>query len=176
MKKGVVILFLGLLLYNTVGFIINFQFVLTEWRQGMRVFLSQNIQENDLVQFSFNKTEFDISTDEFSKEGKKYDVVKTKLSGDNIIVYCFKDDKETELTAQFNDLFFQNTTSKGDFQKKMSHIFKHLLIEYVFEHSFCLQQCPPSVSRGRKSVLNYQNPYFLNPNFDILTPPPQHVG
>lgn len=167
---------MGLLVYNTVGFIINFQFILTEWRQEMRLFLSQNIDENNLVQLTFKKTAFDISTHEFSKEGKRYDVVKTKILGDDIIVYCFQDDKETALIAQFNDLLFQNTTSKGDFQRKMSNIFKHLRMEYVSENPFCLQPCPPSVLSERKSVFCYETPYFPDFNFDIITPPPQFVG
>lgn len=176
MKKGLIILFFGLLVYNTLGFVINFHFVLAEWRQEMRLFLSQNIDENDLVQLTFKKTAFDISTHEFSKDNKRYDVVKTKISGDDIIVYCFQDDKEAAFIAQFNDFLFQNTSSKGDFQRKMSNIFKHLRMEYVSENPFCLQHCPPSVLSGRKSVFCYEKPYFPSSNFDILTPPPQFVG
>lgn len=175
MKKGLIILFLGLLMYNTIGFVINFHCVLAEWRQEMRLFLSQNIPESDLVQFKFKKTAFDISTDEFSKDGKRYDVLKTKLSGDDIIVYCFQDDTETALMAQFNDFLFQNSTSKGDFQRKMSSIFKHLRMEYVFESPFSIQW-PPSVFLHKKSVLSYQNRFFATSDFDILTPPPQYLG
>lgn len=176
MKKGVVILFLGLLLYNTVGFILNFQFVLAEWHKEMAAFLKQNIDEKDLIHFTFEKAEFNISTHEFSINNVFYDVVRTTVVDDKIIVYCFQDDKESQLKTQFTSIFFQNTTTEGDVHKKILRIFEHIQMEYVFENPFRLQQCPPSVLRGRKSVLSYRNPYFLDFIFDILTPPPQRVG
>ena len=169
-------MFLGLLLYNTVGFVFNFYCVLADLRHEMRVFLKEKPNENDLTRFVFKQTDFEASTDEFSKDHKFYDVVKTEILGDSIVVYCFDDEKETQLAAQFNDTLFQNTTSKGDFQRKIKTIFKHLINEYIGGNRFCLQLCPPSVLSGRKSILGYQTPYFLDSDLDIITPPPQFIG
>ena len=163
-------------MYNAVGFIINFQFVLSEWRHEMRMLLSQNISNDNLTTFIFNKTDFDASTHEFSRNNKQYDVVKTKISGDSLIVYCFQDDKETALSEDFNDLLFQNSTSNTDFQKKLSGIFKHLLSEYMPENVVTLTPKDPSVSRDKKGILTYFEAFFPLISSTILTPPPQYVG
>ena len=176
LKKSIVILFLGLLVYNTVGFIINFRFVLSEWRHEMRMLLNQKTDDADLTTFIFKKTDFDASTHEFSRNNKRYDVVKTKISGDSLIVYCFQDDKETALSADFNDLLFQNTASNTDLQKKLSGIFKHLLSEYMPENVVTLTLKDPSVSRDKKGILTYFQSFFPLISHAILTPPPQYVG
>ena len=163
-------------MYNAVGFIINFQFVLSEWRREMRVLLSEKTGEDHLTTFTFKKTDFDASTHEFLRNNKQYDVVKTKISGDSLIVYCFQDDKETALSEDFNHLLFQNTASNTDLQKKLSGIFKHLLSEYVFENVGTLTPKDPSVSRDKKGILTYTKSFFPTLSHAILTPPPQSVG
>ena len=164
------------MVYNTVGFIINFQFVLSEWRREMRVLLSEQVGEDHLTTFIVKKTDFDASTHEFSRNNKQYDVVKTKISGDSLIVYCFQDDKETALSEDFNNLLFQNTASNTDFQKKLSGVFKHLLSEYTPENVVMLTRKDPSVSRDKKGILTYFPSFFPLISSAILTPPPQYVG
>ena len=142
----------------------------------MRLFLSENGGESDLIRFVFDKKGFDASTPEFSKNNKMYDVVKTKISGDSIIVFCFSDEEETRLSADFNILFFQNTNAKGDFEKETATFFKQLDIKYLFEKSFHLKNSTPSVFEAKKSVLTYKTPVFSTTHLDILTPPPQLIG
>lgn len=163
-------------MYNAVGFIINFQFVLSEWRHEMRMLLSKKTGDSDLTTFIVKKIDFDASTHEFLRNNKRYDVVKTKISGDSLIVYCFQDDKETALSDDFNHLLFQNTTSNTDLQKKLSGIFKHLLSEYVFENVVTLTPKDPSVSGDKKGILTYFKSFFPLISHAILTPPPQPVG
>ena len=163
-------------MYNTVGFVINFQFVLSEWRREMRILLSEKTGDADLTIFTYKKTDFDASTHEFSRNNKRYDVVKTKISGDSLIVYCFQDDKEMALSEEFNHLLFQNTASNTDLQKKLSGIFKHLLSEYLFENVVALTPKDPSVSRRQKGILTYTQSFFPILSHAILTPPPQPVG
>ena len=142
----------------------------------MRMLLSEKTNDTDLTTFTFKKTDFDASTLEFSRNNKQYDVVKTKISGDSLIVYCFQDDKETALSADFNNLLFQNSTSNTDLQKKLSGIFKHLLSEYLFENVVTLTPKDPSVSRDKKGILTYTQSFFSILSHAILTPPPQPVG
>ena len=175
-KKGVILLFLSLLMYHNVGYIINFQFVLAEWQHDMRTFLSEKIDKTDLIQFTFHKSDFQINTAEFTKEDKLFDVVKTIQKGDSILVYCYQDDFETQLTAEFNALLFQSTTTKGDFKKKMSRVLKQLADDYVPEKlSLCLK-LPPSVFEVKNRIICPQTSYFSSAFRDILTPPPQPIG
>ena len=142
----------------------------------MRVLLSEKMGEDHLTTFTFKKADFDASTHEFSRNNKQYDVVKTKISGDSLIVYCFQDDKETALSEDFNNLLFQNSTSNTDLQKKLSGIFKHLLSEYVFENALTLTPKDPSVLRDKKGILTYANRFYPILSPAILTPPPQYGG
>ena len=175
MKKGLILFLLGLLVYNSVGFIINFQCVLAEWRREMHGLLPKNVVEEATVSFVFKKTDFDASTVEFSKDGKRYDVVKTVLSHDNIVVYCFKDEEESRITAEFDALLFQNTAANTDFQKKMTGVFKHLFSEYLFDTMFELKTYP-SVFDLEKSVFTNKNTCFLMSHLDIITPPPRRAA
>ena len=93
MKKVLVLFLLIVLVYNSIGFIINFQFVLTEWRQEMKHFLSKPTDEKKLTRFVFHKNNFDLSTQEFSKNNFRYDVVKIETHGDSLIVFAFRDYK-----------------------------------------------------------------------------------
>lgn len=142
----------------------------------MRIFLSQNISDDNLTTFTFNKNDFDASTPEFSSNNKRYDVVKTKISGDSLIVYCFQDDKETALSTDFNNLLLQNSTSNTDLQKKLSGVFKHLLSEYMPQNVVALTPKDPSVSRNKKGILTYFPSFFPLISPAIVTPPPQYVG
>ena len=103
-------------MYNSIGFIINFQFVLTEWQQEMKHFLSNKSTDTPLTRLVFGKNNFDTSSQEFSKDNFRYDVVKTELLGDSIVVYCFRDDKETRLTENFSEQLFENTSQKNFFE------------------------------------------------------------
>ncbi len=173
MKKGIILLFLALLMYNSIGFIINFHFVLADWQYEMKVFLSQNIDDNDFTQLTFHKSDFKSGTHEFTRNKERFDVVKTIEKGDSILVYCYKDHVETELAAEFNALLLQNTTTNGDLKKKIARVFKQIQNSYVFENTFILIKSPPSVFHPKKTVLSQQT-HFLSSAFrDILTPPPQ---
>ena len=175
MKKGIILLFSGLLMYNSIGFIINFHFVLADWQYEMKTFLSQNIEDDALTQLTFHKSDFKEGTHEFSRNKERFDVVKTIEKGDSILVYCYKDHVETELAAEFNALLLQNTTTNGDLEKKMARVFKQIFNDYVFDNTFLVIKSPPSVFYPKKTVLSKQTPFLSSAFRDILTPPPQGI-
>ncbi len=176
MKKGIILLFSVLLMYNSIGFIINFHFVLAEWRHEMKTFLSQNIDEVSLTHFTFHKSDFKVGTHEFTKDKERFDVVKTIETGDSILVYCYKDHVETQLAAEFNTLLLENTTTEGNFKNKMSRVFKQIQNSYVFENTFIFIKSPPSVFHPKKTVSSHPTPFLSSAFRDIVTPPPQGIS
>lgn len=169
MKKLLVLFFLIVLMYNSIGFIINFQFVLTEWRQEMKHFLSNKSADTPLTRLVFDKNNFDTSAQEFSKDNFRYDVVKTEIYGDSIVVYCFRDDKETRLAENFSEQLFENTSDKYFFSKKFQ---KNFLKEFFFEKIFVGKKIIKLIP-DEKNIFCYA-PLFLPEIFlDVMSAPPE---
>ena len=103
----------------------------------MSRFLSTGVSEKKIIQFSFEKNTFDLSTKEFSNNNKRYDVVKTEMRGEKIIVYCFTDDEETRLMENFNEQLFSDAVFGFNFSKKINANEKNknnnFLKEFIFE-------------------------------------------
>lgn len=162
-------------MYNSLGFIINFQFVLTEWRQEMKRFLSKSTPEKNLVQFRFDKNTFDVSTKEFSDNNKRYDVVRTEMQGDKIIVYCFSDDVETRLTENFNEQLFSDATAGNNFTQKINLHQKNknnnFLKEFIFEKLFSIEKIFLR-STVKKNCFCYTSFFFPDIFHKVLVTPP----
>lgn len=174
MKKHLLVLpFLLLILYNTIGFVAVFNAIRSEWRQSVRVELSEVAKEN-LVRFVFAKNELDTDEKEFEREGRFYDIVKTKIVGDSIEVYCFDDETETQLTNVFRQLIFNKKTQNDDYQHKTQLCFQSLIKDFYFPLEKIENQAP-SVSNHFRGVFYFKNCFFP-PNFILTDTPPPDVS
>ena len=173
MKKHLLAVpFLLLILYNTVGFVAIFNVIRSEWRQSVRAELG-NVAKENLVRFVFAKNTFDLDEKEFEHEGRFYDVVKTKIIGDSLEIYCFDDATETHLTNVFHQLILKNKTQNNDYQHKTQLCFQSLIKDFYFPLEKIKNQ-PPSVSNRFRSVFHFKN-RFYPPNFiPTDTPPPDN--
>lgn len=171
-----VLFLLSILVYNSIGFIINFQFVLTEWRREMSHFLSTGVSEKKIIQFSFEKNSFDLSTKEFSDNNKRYDVVKTEMRGEKIIVYCFSDDEETRLMENFNEQLFSDALVGFNFSKKINTNEKNknnnFLKEFIFEKNFSIQNYFLTAT-AKRNIFNYTSFFFSDIFPDVIAAPPE---
>ena len=172
LKKGVSISLLLVLLYNLGGYFAAFRFIQGEWRSYVKQQLFSLTDKENIVIFVFSKTTFDVSQDEFVQNGRFYDVIKYEITDDKITVYCFDDNTETRIAAQFHDILNQNIHQKTDFGGKTRFIFSHLVKEYIFETPFSLES-PPSVFEGQIGVFFFKNDCHLNPFHLIEAPPPK---
>ena len=159
-------------MYNAVGFIIYFKIAVTGWRQEVRMMISESRSPEDLIRFKFKKNDFNVSTHEFIKDGRLYDVSNITVDGDYILVDCLPDIIETNLLAAFNDVLLQNINLSGESQKNTPLILKLLLAEYLYDKTdlFLLRE---TTSQNLKINLEYNSVFFSNYILDILTPPPQ---
>ncbi len=152
----------------------SFHIVRSEWRSYVYKTLSHLASSEKIVSLKFSKNSFDISEKEFIHNGHYYDVVKHEIEGDSINVYCFDDETETQLVAEYHDLLFENTAQKSDFQGKANGFFQLLIKEYLFETPFSLPY-PPSVCEAISAVFYYKNTFFISPFLDFDSPPPQEI-
>ena len=163
-----------MLLYNIIGYFAAFHLVQAEWRSYVRQQLYSLTKAENVVLFTFSKANFDNSQQELIKNGRFYDVIKYEIKGDQIIVYCFDDSTETQLTAQFQQVLGQNINQKTDFSGKTQHLLSSLVKEYIFDSSFSIKT-PPSVYRAKKSDFSFHNRLHLHLFHLIEAPPPKSI-
>jgi hypothetical protein len=160
------------MLYNLLGYMVHFQMVKNEWRSYVHKVLLKLATPDEIITFHFAKNEFDISENEFQKNGHFYDVVKYEMQGDSIKVFCFDDKTETQLVAQYHTVLQRNTTQKTDLNDKTTFLFNLIIKEYLFEKPFFLKY-PPSVFKPFLTVFYHKNQFFSYPFLDFEGPPPQ---
>jgi hypothetical protein len=87
-----------------------------------------NLPDEQLIQInkplSFNENEFE-------QNGVMYDVVKTVITKDKKVLYCFLDGNETSLNSDFENSFslnFDNNPFKKDIVSKIMYFFKLVII------------------------------------------------
>jgi hypothetical protein len=163
MKRHVIVsICLLLVLYNLVGFMAAFQAVRFEWRQSVRAELAE-VAEGNLVHFVFSKNDAAASKNEFNVGGKYYDVVRKEIKGDSVVIDCFDDATETQLTAKFHDLILKSEPQNADYQHKTQLCFQLLIKDFYFP-SERNQKRDPSVSSHFRSVFFFKNRFFP-PNY-----------
>lgn len=77
--------------------------------------IENGIEDEELISFRFDKNEMEksvnyiewIEDDEFRINGEMYDVVKKKVSGDTVYLYCLHDEKESVLLSTIEKLLNQ---------------------------------------------------------------------
>ena len=175
LKKGVSISLLLVLLYNLGGYFAAFRFIQGEWRSYVKQQLYSLVDKENIVTFTFSKTSFDVSQDEFVKNGRYYDVIKHEIEGDFVKVYCFDDSTETRMVVQFYDILNQNITQETDFQSKTTWLLSCLVKEYIFETPFSIESSP-SVSESKNGDFSFNNCFHLNRFHLIEAPPPKRFS
>jgi hypothetical protein len=160
------------MIYSQLGFIFNFQYALSAWRQVRQTYIEMAASPLSTTRFVFAKTRFDLSEKEFSKNGAWYDVLKIEMQADSIIVYAIQDKEEEQLFAKFHQMLFQNPGAEDC----LYNLFKGLNtlqgVKYLLEKSPALLKIPPSVYQPFLSIPPYQKSFFSSPILDLLTPPP----
>jgi hypothetical protein len=174
LKKLFAISLFFLMLYNLLGYMVHFHMVKKEWRAYVHKTLSKLSTPDEIITFHFAKNEFDISENEFQKNGHFYDVVKYEMLGDSIKVYCFDDKTETQLVAQYHTILQENTEQNADFQGKTAILLKLIVKEYLFESPLSLK-APPSVFKGILAVFYNKKSCFVPPFLDTESLPPQGI-
>ncbi|MBL7872937.1 MAG: hypothetical protein JNM78_15075 [Cyclobacteriaceae bacterium] len=112
MKRLASIIFLLILLLNLVGAYVYFGVRMVQIRKEMRAELRQK-DEGELEKIVLTIKEYKealIEEDEMELNDKMYDISRTKLQDDKIIVYCLHDENEDNLLVLLDSIL--NNSSK----------------------------------------------------------------
>lgn len=103
---------------NISGLFLIFCYQQQEVKREMKQYLGRNLQHAAVTVFAFSlqdqKNIARESDDEFTFQGRMYDVIKTVKQGDKTIVYCMSDAKETALVKNF----FQHNEQQAPLKAK----------------------------------------------------------
>lgn len=171
MKKAILIGLIGVLFFNSAGYLIAYQVRRSVIRSEIKSQIKNKIPDNELVIITITK-ENSHQVDwkekhEFRYQGKMYDVVHSKQYNDGSIHYfCITDKQETELFNHLDELVTrqmksdkQNRTHKGfhftSFLVYLEHISKYTI--YLSGSGLIFHSLPVS---------------YQSPANEILLPPP----
>lgn len=119
LKKLTVITAALILIYNTSGYIIVYQHLISMTRYNNHQAIEQKQVKEKIIILSFLKSDIEDKridfvwkhSREFKYNGSMYDIVERYDTEDSVHFYCFLDKKENKLKADFNKHFENN---KGD--------------------------------------------------------------
>lgn len=152
MKKLVAIALLGLLLFNLLGYQLYFH--MQETAQA-KTFVAQldagNYNDADLVQVSIplslpyisDNEDFERVDGQVTHEGKIYKYVKRKISGNNLVILCVKDEAATQL-SQTKKAYYSAVTDAPAAPKKDAagkNSFKNIITEALLLQRWQFSAC-----------------------------------
>jgi hypothetical protein len=129
-KKIIAFILLLSLFFNLSGYYLFFYLRKQELKADMKEMLRSSKISKDIEQFIFPLNNENLvrnpqweGDDEFRLNGDMYDVVEKRVEGNNIIVRCISDKKETQLLKDYEK------TTKDDFSNSSSRHKSILLLK-----------------------------------------------
>ncbi len=181
LKKITSILLLLLLLFNVVGYFALFAY---EQEQARHIEL-QNMPESafKLVKIlastyvHLENTDFDYPDEQFTVEGKTYNLAKKRILNDTLEIYLLNNVKQDELTAAFNDYIEQNVltkslpTHKTPFKIALKDFLKNCVVDHYNWFDIRYQQI--SVALAKEENFIQRDSFLTDITLSILAPPPE---
>jgi hypothetical protein len=181
LKKVTSILLLALLLFNVVGYFALFAY---EQEQARHIKL-QNMPESafKLVKIlastyvHLENTDFDYPDEQFTVEGKTYNLAKKRIINDSLEIYLLNNVKQDELTAAFNDYIEQNVLTKSlpTHKTPFKVALKDFLKNCVVDHSNLLdiRYQLIAVALAKEENFTQRDSFLTNITLSIVAPPPE---
>ncbi|HEY9364372.1 MAG TPA: hypothetical protein VIQ00_13985 [Chitinophagaceae bacterium] len=173
MKKITVILLLALMLVEVAGLYGVFIFQRQVIKKEMKAWMHRHREELEpaYTKLVVNKNAGEIhweDENEFSFSGRMYDLVEKKLHGDQLVLVCISDEKETTLLDDFAKNIY-NKEGGNSSKKHQSQVIRLVLSPFI------LQQAVISFTAPCHVVKNYSHYSQVLPQvyFNIITPPPR---
>lgn len=114
MKRLASIVFLLILFLNLVGAYVYFGVRMVQIRKEMRAELRQ-MDESELDKIILTIKEYKealVEDDEMELNNRMYDIARTELQGDRIIVYCLHDENEDNLLVLLDSILSNSSKDK----------------------------------------------------------------
>jgi hypothetical protein len=162
-RKLISILLLTCLSLTFAGYHLVFYIQRAALKSEMKAFLKNEKNPAGLAELRFTsdqliKLEWE-DDEEFLFDGKMYDVVSKKKEGNEIIILCFPDEKETNLLNEYQKTHDRNTSHTA--------IVQLITSQFVLPGNYCLPQ-PEKIIK--KNFAHYS--FFLNNPASAIIPHP----
>lgn len=154
LKKISLILILAIMAFSQIGYYVVMHQAQLQHKEYIKKLLYKNIDENTLTVIDYttnnNKIFWEEEGKEFFFKGEMYDLVKTKSIKGKVFFYCINDEKEKELTDNFNSINKKNSGT----DKKAKNTFENSISPYILIPLFILYPFNLSISKCPSSIAN----------------------
>lgn len=163
------------LLYNTSGYVIVYQQLTTLAKHSNHLAIEKKQVKEQIILLSFNKTDIKNGnidfiwkhSKEFKYNGSMYDIVERIDSEDSVYFYCFLDEKENKLEANFNRHFEKDKEEKSRNSSGGTMLAQLITDLYLSTQSLNSLNCyRQNYSPSSEVAYTYNEP-------DIPSPPPK---
>ncbi len=176
-KKLTAIFAALILVYNTSGYIIVYQQLISLTRYNNHKAIEQKQVKEKIILLSFLKSDIENKTidfvwkhsREFKFNGSMYDIVERYDTKDSVHFYCFLDKKENKLKADFNKHFEHD---KGD--KKNNSNGRRMPAPQLTDMFQSNNSVVEPYSK-RQDFFSSLDTIYHNNEPDIPSPPPKEV-
>ncbi len=177
MKRVAILILLFVFLFNSVGYLIVFKTVQYQAKKEIKSIVKNNLSNSDITKISINRNNLSEiiwieEGKEFLYKNKLYDLIKSEVLGDELILSCIDDKKETQLFANLDEQV--NAYLNDDISKKNSasqKIIKSVLKVFYFNNiqiSFAFGEC-------NSHLFACSDMKISDKNSSVFIPPPEIV-
>ena len=174
LKQSISILLTLLMFLNASSYILIYVGRLATHRWEINAVINSQWNSLNIQELKFTREEYESKLrwkdeKEFEYNGRMYDIASVKETGDNIIVYCVRDEKEEVLISNYEKLHRTNST-----KDKIASDSQTLLLAFHFlaiQNESCkLDNASNALFIPSGGIDNYNSIYIKFP-----TPPPKIV-
>ena len=174
MRKTFTLFLLSIILVQVIGYYFAFRLRQAEVRTEVYAYLKSHTNDTNLTHFQLQLHNGEFTDERFAWEnenefefaGKMYDVIERKVKGDNVVLHCLEDKKETELVKAFEEA--QRSQSQQS-KTRTASLLQMLSILYLPAQSESVSPAPITI---QQTFISYTST-IIERAADILTPPPQ---
>jgi hypothetical protein len=122
-------------------------------------------------------TDFDYPNEQFTVEGRTYNLAKKRVFNDTLEIYLLNNFKQDELTAAFNDYIEQNIltkslpTHKTPFKITLKDFLKNCVVDPYDLLDIRYQTV--AILLEKEDNLTQNDSFFADINLSIVLPPPE---
>ena len=140
----------------------------------MRTIIKSDRYSTHLLKLKFSRLEYirDLNwkeENEFEYKGEMYDVARIDRSGENVFIYCIRDEIEEQLIANFEKVTGTNST-KDKITPSTGVLQTNLHLIAIQNEKFSFERISDSILYSGSYLINYHSVHLKSP-----TPPPRPV-
>jgi len=160
----------GLLIYNSLGYLVVFSVMRMAIRHQMWSQLS-TLSDDKMTTFSFNKNNPEsrlkiINRHEIRVDGKLYDIVRKSENGNHIKFVCINDEKEEQLIAKLKIVDSRDQSSP--LRTVTSEI-----VEKIIKSGYSVEDSGQKEIGCMITSKNFREIHYKVPDMSLFLPPPK---